>query len=148
MYNGNPLSRLVINRILLPEHGAFWFYTDMSNKIENVDIHSPYVHLFPGLIPNKKMQFDKDPIEVTPDMLKYNPKTKLLEVKNSIFPWSKPIWTKNCIFYGEIPKKSMSSLGGWHYDYHSDTIFICLNYFSEPKTFKVTTSDELLPKID
>ena len=84
IYNGNPLSRATIKRILLPEHGAFWFYTDITKDLENVDIHSPYVHLFPGVISTNTMQFKKDPIEVTPTMLKYNPKTGNLEVKNSI----------------------------------------------------------------
>ena len=73
------------------------------------------------------MIFDKEPVEVSHYMLKYNPKTKNLEVKNSRWFWKKPIWTKNCIYYGDSLKENTSALGVWYYDSYLDRIYICLS---------------------
>lgn len=143
IYNGNPLSRIPIVSACLPEHGAFWFYTDMKKEVTNVNIHAPYVHLHPGILNNEPLQFKNDPIEIKKTgKLSYNPKTKNLEVRNSRWPWSKPMWTKNCKYYGEMPLKITSALGPWYFDSYKNIIYITLSYFSEPKSFVASqTSD-------
>src|SRR5690242_2877136 len=82
-YNGNPLSRIPIEKIVLPENGAFWFYTNLTKDLENVDLDSYYVHLFPGIISHTTKIFNKEPVNVEHETLKYNPKTRNLEVKTS-----------------------------------------------------------------
>lgn len=136
LYNGNALTRIPIVSACLPEHGAFWFYTDMTKETSNVNIHAPYVHLHPGILNSEPLQFKNDPIEIkNSQKLKYNPKTRCLEVKNSKWPWSKPIWTKNCKFYGEVPPTTLPALGQWYFDSYKNIIYILLSYFAEPKSF-------------
>ena len=126
-YNGNPLSRIPIDEVVLPENGAFWFYTGITKELENIDLDSFYVHLFPGITSTAKKTFNKEPVIVTHDMMKYNPKTKLLEVRNSKWPFSKPIWTKNCTYYGDKLTKPVSALGRWYFDSYTENIYFILS---------------------
>ena len=139
---GHPLARLEIKEVSIMPNGAFWFWTDLAKEVSNINLHSPYVHLNPGITSATQIRFDKTPFSVTKDRLKYNPKTKSIEVRNSIWPWKKPLWSKRVLYYGrELPTHKISALGTWFYDSGQDIIYIILGYFTEHKDFKLKFED-------
>lgn len=146
-FKGNPLSRLEIKEVGIPENGAFWFWTDPINAISNMNIHAPYVHLHSKVESINRLQM-KQPKMVTKDMMKYNPKTRKLEIRASVLPWKKPIWTKTVQYYGmALPDRKINALGTWYYDYPFGKIYIVLDYFSEPKGFKVHFEEDDTPEL-
>lgn len=129
-----PLSRLKIKQIAITVQGAFWFETDMNREDHNVNVNQRYLHLHKGIQSMSKMQFDKEPRFIHMQDIIYNPKNKCIEIYSpgKIWPWSKPIFTKNVAgrYYGaSIPNKKMKILGDWFFDYHNNRIFAIMNYY-------------------
>lgn len=134
-YDGSPINRLYVSQIQIPKNNAFWFETDYNKEERNVNIHKKYVHFHPGMAHSKNMQFDEIPHVVKQSELKYNPKTKNVEI---VIPRSffrkKTIFKKKCTYYGsEVPKKSIMILGEVIYDMGLDKMNFILNYFPTNK---------------
>lgn len=131
-FNGNSNTRLEVTSAYLTERGSFWFDTDFDKEESNVNIHRAYVHIHPGIISMNQSQFDKPPFPITKENMKYNPKTKHLEIRKSILPFTKPLWKKRVKYYGsKLPNGKMSVLGTWFFNYYNDAIYFILNYFPE-----------------
>lgn len=136
VFNGNPNSRLEVNRIELPENGSFWFFTDMDLQQNNVNIQKRYVHIHPGIGKTNSINFEKTPKEVKKGDLIFNPKTKSLEVRDSILPWKKPIFVKQGLYYGsKFPTKKMACVGQWLYNFGNDTMHFIIDYMPQKIKF-------------
>jgi hypothetical protein len=123
-------TRFKISRIEIPTNNSFWFFTDMQLQVNNVNLHKPYIHIHPGIGSTNEFKFDKNTLKVTRSNLVYNPKTKRVEVKNSILPWKKPDFMKKVRYYGsKHPEKKMSVLGTWYYHFPSNSVHFILDYF-------------------
>jgi len=128
-FSGSINSRLEVKSIDIPENRSFWFYTDMEYMQDNVNLQKRYVHIHPGVGTTNTTRFTKEPNHVSRTNFYYNPKDKRVEVRNSILPWSKPIFAKKCIYYGsELPAKKMSLMGEWYYDFGDNTIHLIIDY--------------------
>lgn len=126
-FNGNVNSRLEINAIDIPENHSFWFHTDMQRIEDNVNINKRYVHIHPGIGKTNKPTFNSKPFEVKRNNIYYNPKEKRVEIGGGLF--RKPVFAKKCIYVGsQTPKKKMSILGQWIFDFGNNTINFILDY--------------------
>ena len=161
-FSGSINSRLEIKSIDIPENHSFWFYTDMEYMQDNVNLQKRYVHIHPGVGTTNTTRFKKEPNHVSRTNFYYQPKEKRVEVRNSILPWSKPIFAKKCIYYGsELPHKRMTLMGEWYFDFGNNSIHLIIDYntqkikfhweegFDEPSTAEqLTKISELEIKID
>lgn len=139
VYNGNPNSRLTVDRIELPENGSFWYFTAMNFEQNNVNIQKRYVHIHPGIGTTNQVHFEKNPFHVKKGDMIYNPKEKALEVKEHF--WSKPLFKKTVTYYGsELPKKKMACIGEWIYDFGNNSIHFIIDYM--PQKIKYSWEDE------
>jgi len=135
-YSGAVNTRLEVNNIEIPENGSFWFWTDMLHERDNVNTQKRYVHIHLGVGTTNLVKFKKPSFKVTRSGIIYNPKTRRVEVKNSIIPWKKPLYAKQCIYYGsELPSKKMHILGTWYFDFGRNCIHFILDYFPQKLKF-------------
>lgn len=129
------LTNLKIHDIAITDQGAFWFTTNMEREVYNTNLNRPYVHFHKKMEGFTKLQYRKEPTIIDPQKVYYNPKTKKLEIKKpgSIWPWSKPFWSKNVKgrYYGNaLPTKNTKVLGEWLFDYRTTSISVILNYYT------------------
>tara|TARA_R110002126_G_scaffold239608_2_gene382942 strand:+ start:1835 stop:2416 length:582 start_codon:yes stop_codon:yes gene_type:complete len=121
-----------VSRIELPKNNSFWFFTDMNLHVDNVNLQKKYVHIHPGIGSTNEFTFENNTVVVTKSNLKYDPKNKRVEVKDSVLPWSKPIFMKKCLFHGaSLPNKKISVAGGWLYDFPTNSMHFIIDYFSQ-----------------
>lgn len=141
-FNGSPNTHLVVDHIELPENGSFWFFTDMQLEQSNVNIQKRYVHIHPGVGTTNKVKFTKTPKMVTKGNIFYNPKTRSIEVRDSILPWKKPLFAKKCVFYGSdgLPDKKMGLVGEWYYNFGQDTMSFMIDFM--PQKIKYHWEDD------
>ena len=137
--DGKKETRLTVKDMWIkPPHNAFWFSTDMNREERNVDIYAAHLHLHIGtFLPSDRLQYDDKklvPILVLHNWMWYDPKIKALHVRNSIFPWKEPLWTKHTKYYGsEIPVKKCRVLGKCIFNYHTEEISFILNLYPSRK---------------
>lgn len=126
--NGVKPFRYIIDRIEIPSNNSFWFFTGMELMVNNVNLHRPYIHIHPGIGTTNDFKFDKDTTLVTRKNLKYDPKTKMVEIGGGFL--KKPIFMKKVIYYGsKHPTKKMNISGDWFYHFPSNSINFILDYF-------------------
>jgi len=139
----NPFTHTVnnglnINKIEIQKNHSFWFYTDMNHIVDNININKRYVHIHPGIGKTNKPSFDGEPYNVNRSNLYYNPKEKRIEIGGGFL--RKPMFAKKCVYLGSIiPKKKMSILGEWLYDFGQNTVSFILDY--NPQKIKFTWED-------
>ena len=80
-----PNSRLYVSDIKITPNGGFWFYTNLSRNETNVNIQGRYIHFHPGITSTNSIKFEKEPFLVPRSSMSYNPKTKKIEIRNSIY---------------------------------------------------------------
>lgn len=130
-FSGVINTRLEIKAIDIPENHSFWFYTDMEQTIDNVNLHKRYVHLHPGVGSTNETRFKKDPFHANRNNIKYNPKEKKIEIGGGFM--KKPVFAKRCIYYGSDKlKKKLTVLGEWFFDYSDNSIHLIIDY-NNPK---------------
>lgn len=135
-FNGVANTRIVINKIDIPQNGSFWFFTDMVMNRENVNIQKRYVHIHKGIGTTNKITFKQEPFVVTRSNFIYNINEKRVEVKNSIWFWKKPLFAKRCVYYGsEPPTKKLHILGEWFFDFSTNSMHFIIDYFPQKITF-------------
>ena len=132
------LSRIKIKNIyIFKKNNTFWFETDYEYQETHVNLNKAFLHIHKGITSMNNMKFDEKPYTV--NKIKYNPKSKNIEIRDSWLPWKKPFWWKNCEKIGIMPKKALD-IEEMYYDHSKKHIYFILNYF--PQAVKYELKDE------
>lgn len=149
-YNGKGDTRLDVTNIYIPETKAFWFTTEQHKEETNINFHKRYLHLHPGMPVVKGMQFDKEPHHALQTEIKYNPKSKCIEiVKAKSFFRKEIIFKKVGTYYGsDLPKKPLIVLGNIFYDDSLKQIHFILSYYPSRKGLKFHFEEDEGPTME
>ena len=127
---GKDESLPVLDIWIKPPHNAFWFQTTYDKEERDFSVRDDVLHIHPNGTDISEAQFDKDPILIQKSWIKYDPVARGLEIKTSMWPWKKPIWTKPVLFYGfEDPHKKLPVLGRIMYNHVRFRMDFVLNYY-------------------
>ena len=146
-FNGVENTRLICDSIDIHENHSFWFHTNMKMENNNVNINTRYVHIHEGIGTTNTPKFTKKPFQVGRTDIKYNPKTRMIEIGGGLF--RKPVFAKKCLYYGtELPKGKMNVIGEWYYNFSVDTMIFILDFNPQKLTFHWEDIDDDLPDFE
>ena len=123
----NEHNRIDVKKVLIfKKNNVFWFETDYDFHESHVNVNKPFLHIHKGITSLNDMKFNEDPFIA--DKIIYNPKSRCIEIKDSIWPWKKPIYWKKSEHIGILPEKK-TKVEAILFNHSKKHMYFILNFF-------------------